>query len=47
MAQLHLAALDGPGGFSKICVVKTMLPELSSNAGFNRMFITRPRWLRC
>lgn len=43
MAQLHLAALDGPGGFSKICVVKTMLPELSGNADFSRMFITEAK----
>ena len=43
MAQLHLAAIDGPDGFSKACVVKTMLPELSSRADFSSMFITEAK----
>ena len=43
MAQLYLAAIDGPDGFSKACVVKTMLPELSSSAEFSSMFITEAK----
>lgn len=43
MAQLHLAAIDGPSGFSKTCVVKTMLPELSLSADFSNMFVTEAK----
>ncbi len=39
MAQIYLAAIDGPGGFEKQCVVKKILPEHAKNPNFAQMFI--------
>ncbi len=38
MAQLYLASIDGPDGFSKSCVIKRVLPEYASLESFSRMF---------
>ena len=43
MAQLFLASIDGPDGFSKQCVVKTILPEFASLPDFNEMFVTEAK----
>lgn len=43
MAQIYLAAIDGPDGFSKSCVVKRILPEYSSLEEFSRMLITEAK----
>ncbi len=43
MAQLFLASIDGPDGFSKQCVVKTILPEFASLPDFNNMFVTEAK----
>jgi serine/threonine-protein kinase len=43
MAQLYLAAIDGPDGFTKTCVIKTMLPELSASVDFSNMFVTEAK----
>ena len=43
MAQLFLATIDGPDGFSKQCVVKTILPEFASLPDFNEMFVTEAK----
>ncbi|MHB1844363.1 MAG: serine/threonine-protein kinase [Deltaproteobacteria bacterium] len=38
MAELFLARQEGPGGFRKIAVVKRVLPHLSADPEFVRMF---------
>lgn len=43
MAQLFLASIDGPDGFSKQCVVKTILPEFAALPDFNNMFVTEAK----
>ncbi len=43
MAQLYLASIDGPDGFSKQCVVKTILPEFAALPDFNEMFVTEAK----
>lgn len=43
MADVHLARLDGPGGFSKKYVIKTMLRELRDDPHFVEMFLTEAR----
>ena len=43
MAQLYLASLDGPDGFSKQCVVKTILPEFAVLPDFNEMFVNEAK----
>ncbi len=43
MAQLFLASIDGPDGFSKQCVVKTILPEFAALPDFNEMFVTEAK----
>ena len=43
MAQLYLASLDGPDGFSMQCVVKTILPEFAVLPDFNEMFINEAK----
>lgn len=43
MAQLYLAAIEGPDGFSKPCVVKTILPEFATLTDFTEMFINEAR----
>src|SRR4051812_11536048 len=39
MAHIYLAALEGPDGFQKMCVVKRILPEYASLESFTRMFV--------
>ncbi len=43
MAQVFLAAIDGPEGFSKQCVVKKILPEFARDPNFSKMFINEAR----
>ena len=43
MAQVFLASLDGPDGFSKTCVVKRILPELSRDPAFTQMFVSEAK----
>ncbi len=43
MAQVFLAAIDGPAGFQKQCVVKKILPEFASDPNFSQMFINEAR----
>jgi eukaryotic-like serine/threonine-protein kinase len=43
MAQVFLAAIDGPAGFQKQCVVKKILPEYASDPNFSQMFINEAR----
>ncbi len=43
MAQLFLATIDGPDGFSKQCVVKTILSEFAALPDFNEMFVTEAK----
>jgi serine/threonine protein kinase len=43
MAQLYLAQIDGPDGFSKTCVMKKILPHLADNGDFAEMFITEAK----
>src|SRR3954469_22756758 len=38
MADIFLAALDGPDGFLKSCVIKRILPEYANLDVFSRMF---------
>ncbi|HZN94700.1 MAG TPA: protein kinase [Myxococcales bacterium] len=43
MAEVFLARQSGPEGFEKICVVKRMLPGLTGDPGFVRMFLDEAR----
>jgi serine/threonine-protein kinase len=43
MAQLFLAASEGPGGFSKKCALKVILPEFATMPDFTAMFINEAR----
>lgn len=43
MAQVFLAAIDGPAGFQKQCVVKRILPEYARDPRFSNMFINEAR----
>lgn len=43
MARLVLAAVEGPEGFIKPCVLKKVLPEFLKLPDFNRMFIQEAR----
>jgi serine/threonine-protein kinase len=43
MAQLFLATLDGPDGFSKLCVLKRILPELAQDPSFAAMFVNEAK----
>jgi len=43
MAEVFLARQSGPEGFEKICVVKRMLPGLSGDPSFVRMFLDEAR----
>lgn len=38
MADIFLAVIDGPDGFSKTCVIKRILPEYASLDVFSKMF---------
>ena len=38
MAEIYLARQSGPSGFSKVVVLKVILPHLAQDANFMRMF---------
>ncbi|MDP2276168.1 MAG: response regulator [Archangium sp.] len=40
MAEVHLACINGPGGFRKFVVVKRILPDLQDDPHFAAMFAT-------
>ncbi len=42
-ADVSLALVNGPSGFSKLVVLKSMLPELSEEPGFFAMFMAEAR----
>jgi eukaryotic-like serine/threonine-protein kinase len=43
MAQIYLAAIDGPDGFTKSCVIKKVLPEYVDRGDFSEMFVTEAK----
>ncbi|MBJ6764203.1 protein kinase [Myxococcaceae bacterium JPH2] len=43
MAQIYLARQQGPEGFEKLLVLKRILPHLTENAEFVRMFLDEAR----
>jgi len=43
MAQVFLAVIEGPDGFTKRCVIKTILPEYAELSNFAQMFITEAK----
>ena len=43
MAEVLLARLDGPGGFSKQVVIKRILPHLAGDSSFRHMFLDEAR----
>src|SRR5690606_15258232 len=43
MASVQLAATDGPAGFSKLVVIKELLPELAHDPEFLGMFLDEAR----
>ena len=43
MATVYLAAAQGPGGFSKLVVVKELRPELAEDPEFRQMFLAEAR----
>src|SRR6516164_7562760 len=43
MAQIFLAVQKGPHGFEKVAVLKVILPELTHNEDFVRMFLDEAR----
>jgi serine/threonine protein kinase len=43
MAEVHLARLEGIGGFSKLVALKLMLPHLSQNEQFVEQFLNEAR----
>jgi len=43
MAQVFLAQIEGPDGFTKRCVIKTILPEYAELTNFAQMFITEAK----
>ncbi len=43
MAEVYLARQDGPRGFLKTVVVKTLLPELARDDHFAKMFLTEAK----
>ena len=43
MADVFLARQRGPGGFSRECVLKRILPHLSQDEGFVQMFLEEAR----
>ncbi|MDB4940667.1 MAG: protein kinase [Labilithrix sp.] len=43
MGIIHLASLRGPGGFSKLCVVKELKPELAEDPAYAAMFLEEAR----
>ncbi len=43
MAEAHLARMEAPGGASKLCVLKTIKPELAADSGFRSAFFDEAR----
>src|SRR5688572_15498069 len=43
MAEVYLAKVAGPGGFEKLVVLKQILPNLSDNEVYVRMFLAEAR----
>jgi serine/threonine protein kinase, bacterial len=43
MAEVFLAAVDGPGGFRKLVTIKRLLPDLQEDEELVRMFIEEAR----
>ena len=43
MAEIWLASLSGPGGFSSRCVIKRILPHLAESEEFVQMFLDEAR----
>jgi serine/threonine protein kinase len=43
MAEVFLARMQGPGGFSKVVVIKRILPTLVADETFVRMFLDEAR----
>ena len=43
MAQVFLAQIEGPDGFTKRCVIKTILPEYAELTNFAQMFVTEAK----
>ncbi len=43
MAQIYLATIDGPQGFSKTCVIKRILPQFANMDDFSEMFVTEAK----
>src|SRR5438105_1298505 len=43
MAEVHLARTGGAGGFSKVVVLKRILPNLASNPEFTALFLNEAR----
>ena len=38
MGEVHLARLSGAGGFEKLCIVKTILPQMKAETQFVERF---------
>ena len=45
MAEVYLARTAGAAGFSKVCVIKRILPHLASKPDFVQMFLNEARLL--
>ncbi|MBL8922663.1 MAG: protein kinase [Myxococcaceae bacterium] len=45
MGEVHLARLSGAGGFEKLCIVKTILPQMKAEAQFVDRFMHEARVL--
>lgn len=43
MAQVFLASLDGPDGFSKTCVIKRIRPEYARDEAYAQMFVNEAK----
>lgn len=43
MAEIFLASIEGPDGFSKTCVIKKVLPEFSLQKDFTDMLVTEAK----
>ncbi|MCC6158002.1 MAG: serine/threonine protein kinase [Deltaproteobacteria bacterium] len=43
MAEAHLARMEAPGGASKLCVLKTIRPELAADSAFREAFFDEAR----
>lgn len=45
MGKIYLARLEGPSGFSKLCVIKKILPELAEEKDFVSRFVDEAKIL--